>query len=79
MLLDINPFIAVLAAPSLGKRPTEVLNLKSLRLSPLFAGARERTAIKIHSIESIDLLWDRQIYYMFLRYVYKHGEAVVCF
>ena len=41
----------MLAALSLGKRPTEVPNLKSLRLFPIFAGARERTSIKIHSIE----------------------------
>ena len=34
---DLNPFTAILAAPSLEKRPTEVANLKSLWLFPLFA------------------------------------------
>ena len=29
---DINPFTAMLAAPSLGKRPIKVPNLKSFRL-----------------------------------------------
>ena len=48
---NINPFTAVLAALSLGNRPIEVPNLKSLRLFPIFAGAHERNSIKIHSIE----------------------------
>ena len=34
---SINPFTAVLVAPSLEKRPIEVPNLKSSRLFPLFA------------------------------------------
>ena len=33
----LNPFTAILAATSLEKRPTEVANLKSLWLFPLFA------------------------------------------
>ena len=49
---NINPLTALLAAPSLGKRPTEVPNLKSLRLFSIFARAHERTSIKIHSTES---------------------------
>ena len=48
----INPLTAVPAAPSLEKRPTEALNLKSLRLFPIFAGALEKTSTKMHSIES---------------------------
>ena len=44
----LNPFTAVPAAPSLEKRP----NLKSLRLSPLFARAREGTSTEMHSTES---------------------------
>ena len=47
-----NPFTAALAAQSLEKRPTEVPNLKSLRLFPLFAWTRERISTKMHSIES---------------------------
>ena len=46
-----NPFTAVLAALSLGKRPIEVPNLKSLQLFPIFAGAHERTSVKIYSTE----------------------------
>ena len=50
--LDLfNPFTAMLAASSLGKRPIKVLNLKSLRLFSPFASARERTSIKMHNIE----------------------------
>ena len=50
ILQMFNTFTAVLAAPSLEKRPIEVPNLKSLRLCPLFAC--ERTSTKMHSIES---------------------------
>ena len=42
----------MLAALSLGKRLIEVPDLKSLRLFPVFAGAHERTAIKIYRIEN---------------------------
>ena len=42
----------MLAALSLGKRPIEVPNLKSLRLFPIFAEAHERTSIELYSIES---------------------------
>ena len=52
ILKPINPFTAVLAALSLEKRPIEVPDLKSLSLFPLFASARERTSIKMHSTES---------------------------
>ena len=46
-----NPFTAMLAAPSFGKRPIKVPNLKSLRLFSTFVRAREVTSIKMHSIE----------------------------
>ena len=46
------PFTAVLAAPSLEKRPTEVPTLKPFRLFPFFARARERSFSKMHSSES---------------------------
>ena len=53
MKLDyVNCFLTVLGAPLLEKRPIEVPNLKSLRLFPLFAGARERTSAEMHSTES---------------------------
>ena len=47
--VDFNPFTAVLAAQSL---PIEVPSLKTLRLFPLFAWAREMTSNKMHSIGS---------------------------
>ena len=34
---NVNPFTAMLAAPSLGKRPIKVPNLKSLSFFPPFA------------------------------------------
>ena len=49
---NINPFTAMLAAPSLGNRPMKIPNLKSLRLISSAAWAPERTSIKTYSIES---------------------------
>ena len=46
-IIVFNPFTAVLAALSLGKRPTEALNLKSLRLFPIFARAHERMSVRV--------------------------------
>ena len=48
----LNPFTAMLAAPSLWKRPTTVPNLKSLRSFFPFVWAREKISIKMHSAES---------------------------
>ena len=50
--MERNPFTAVLAAPSLEKQPIEVPNFEIISLFPFFASARERTSIKMHSIES---------------------------
>ena len=47
----LNPFTATLAPPSLRKRLTKAPNLKSLWLFRLFALARERIYIKMHSTE----------------------------
>ena len=56
LMLRLNSFTATLAAPSLGKRPSEVPNLKSRRLCfPLrLKGflSHERISIKMRSIES---------------------------
>ena len=48
-----NPFTVMLAAPSPGKRPVKIPNLKSLRLFPHFAGARERTYINNYNNNNI--------------------------
>ena len=47
----INPFTAMLAAPSLGKRPMKVPDLKPLRIFSSVVWAHERTSIQMHSIE----------------------------
>ena len=49
---NINPFTAMLAPPPLGKWPTKVPNLKSLRSFFPFAWTREKISIKMHTIES---------------------------
>ena len=49
---DVNPFTAMLAAQSLWKRPIKVPNLKSLRLLPPCARAREQNSVKTLSTES---------------------------
>ena len=46
-----NPFIAMLAALSLLKRPLKVTNLKSLMPSLPFTWAYKRISIKMHSID----------------------------
>ena len=51
----------MLAAWSLGKRPTKRPNLKLLRLFAAFAWARERISIKMYSTES-RFVYDHQIY-----------------
>ena len=48
----LNPFTAMLGAPSLEKRPVKVRNLKSLRLFYPFAWADERISVKMHSVGS---------------------------
>ena len=48
---SINPFTAMLAASSLGKRPTKMPNLKSLWLFSLFSWTRESNSMKTHSTE----------------------------
>ena len=48
----INPFTAMLAAPSLWKRPIKVPNLKPSRLFAPLPWARENISIKMDSIES---------------------------
>ena len=52
MRRDVNPFTAMLAAPSLWKRPIKVPNLKSLRLFSPCARAREQNSVKTLSTES---------------------------
>ena len=52
-MLNVNPFTAMFANVSPGKRPVKVPNLKTLRLCPLFAWARVRISIKMHNIEII--------------------------
>ena len=65
---DINPFTAMLAAPSLGKRPIKVPNLKSFRLffSPPFSSPPshelEKRFISKCSLFKAGLLQDHQIY-----------------
>ena len=49
---SFNLYIALLFAPSLGKRLNKVPNLKSLRVFAPFAWARERSSVKMRSIES---------------------------
>ena len=48
----LNPFTAMLAAPSLSKRPIKMPNLKSLRPFFPFAWTREKKSIKLRRTES---------------------------
>ena len=48
----LNPFTAVLAAPSVWKRPIKVQNLKPSRLFCPLAWAGGKISVKMHSIES---------------------------
>ena len=48
----MNPFTASLAVPSLGKPPIKMPDSKLLGRYAPFTGARERTSIEMHSVES---------------------------
>ena len=49
---ELNPFTAMFASPSLGKRPLKVPNLKLLRPLFPFVWTRKSTSVKTRSVES---------------------------
>ena len=53
---EFNPFTAMLAAPSLRKRPMKVLNLKSLRLFPPLSHVYVKGFISKCTVLKVDLL-----------------------
>ena len=57
----LNPFTAMLAPPSLRKRPTEVRNLKSLGLVA-FSHEHVKGFLPKGTVLKVDLLQDHQIY-----------------
>ena len=69
LLGDFNPFTAMHAVPSLGKRPIKLPNLRSLRLfffSFLFSASHEQAKglISYCTELTVDLLQDYQTYYL---------------
>ena len=63
---DVNPFTAMPDAPSLGKRPTKVTNLKSLRICSTLCMSTthtlEKSSVKMLNTESRSVIRPSKIY-----------------